>query len=486
MIGRVFRGVVRLTRDELQRHVSFVDCFGPETLFATPTGVIKNADIRAGTVLLGPDGRPRVVGQIADGAKPMYEVSFATTRKHGVEADKFTATGGHLLCLRIDTPVEAPARKTDGTFFVRSYTGDASTLASSIATFATRESAAKFYAAADKTPVTFTMTIEAYLAAPASLRAQAHMYRAGLLDFGAAQRDLRLGRAAEDEVAWLVGLWLGDGDAASPRFALSASGDGEIKARLHSVAAKMDLVVVVGAHAARDAVWLTLATQSGAARRNAESCNALAENPFWQLLEALGVARHKHVPLALLTHSAAVRAAVVAGLVDAAGHYARGQFDLEQAEATHAELLHGAVRLLRSLGFVARVTRREAVLDNVARAMLRVDFNGVASLLPIASPAKRGADVKRRWATSVPFRVTPIGVAPFRKWAVDGDGLVLLDSFVVAHNCPGHDILMATMLNGAAVMDAALLLIAGNESCPQPQTSEHLVRRARALSRLCV
>lgn len=38
----------------------------------------------------------------------------------------------------------------------------------------------------------------------------------------------------------------------------------------------------------------------------------------------------------------------------------------------------------------------------------------------------------------------------------------------------GHDILMATMLNGAAVMDAALLLIAGNEVCPQPQTSEHL------------
>ncbi|CAM9971990.1 unnamed protein product, partial [Phaeothamnion confervicola] len=41
-------------------------------------------------------------------------------------------------------------------------------------------------------------------------------------------------------------------------------------------------------------------------------------------------------------------------------------------------------------------------------------------------------------------------------------------------DCPGHDILMATMLNGAAVMDAALLLVAGNEACPQPQTSEHL------------
>lgn len=31
-------------------------------------------------------------------------------------------------------------------------------------------------------------------------------------------------------------------------------------------------------------------------------------------------------------------------------------------------------------------------------------------------------------------------------------------------DCPGHDILMATMLNGAAVMDAAMLLVAANES----------------------
>jgi translation initiation factor 2 subunit 3 len=51
---------------------------------------------------------------------------------------------------------------------------------------------------------------------------------------------------------------------------------------------------------------------------------------------------------------------------------------------------------------------------------------------------------------------------------------MVLQRHVSFVDCPGHDILMATMLNGAAVMDAALLLIAGNESCPQPQTSEHL------------
>lgn len=41
-------------------------------------------------------------------------------------------------------------------------------------------------------------------------------------------------------------------------------------------------------------------------------------------------------------------------------------------------------------------------------------------------------------------------------------------------DCPGHDVLMATMLTGTAIMDASLLLVAANESCPQPQTQEHL------------
>jgi translation initiation factor 2 subunit 3 len=45
-------------------------------------------------------------------------------------------------------------------------------------------------------------------------------------------------------------------------------------------------------------------------------------------------------------------------------------------------------------------------------------------------------------------------------------------SFVDA---PGHETLMATMLSGAAIMNGALLLIAANENCPQPQTKEHLM-----------
>jgi len=42
-------------------------------------------------------------------------------------------------------------------------------------------------------------------------------------------------------------------------------------------------------------------------------------------------------------------------------------------------------------------------------------------------------------------------------------------------DCPGHEVLMATMLSGATVMDGALLLIAANAPCPMAQTAEHLM-----------
>lgn len=41
-------------------------------------------------------------------------------------------------------------------------------------------------------------------------------------------------------------------------------------------------------------------------------------------------------------------------------------------------------------------------------------------------------------------------------------------------DCPGHETYMSTMLTGVAVMDAAFLLIAADQKCPQSQTFEHL------------
>ena len=50
--------------------------------------------------------------------------------------------------------------------------------------------------------------------------------------------------------------------------------------------------------------------------------------------------------------------------------------------------------------------------------------------------------------------------------------LMRVVSFVDA---PGHETLMAVMLSGTGLMDGAILMIAANEVCPQPQSKEHLM-----------
>lgn len=90
---------------------------------------------------------------------------------------------------------------------------------------------------------------------------------------------------------------------------------------------------------------------------------------------------------------------------------------------------------------------------------------------------KRGISIKLGYADAAfyqcPQCVPPAGFYTEPTCPIHGGKAKFLRavSFVDA---PGHETLMATMLSGAALMDGALLLIAGNEKCPQPQTREHL------------
>jgi len=56
---------------------------------------------------------------------------------------------------------------------------------------------------------------------------------------------------------------------------------------------------------------------------------------------------------------------------------------------------------------------------------------------------------------------------------VDGKETELIRKISLV-DAPGHETLMAVMISGAAIMDGAILMVAANEECPQPQTREHL------------
>ncbi len=90
---------------------------------------------------------------------------------------------------------------------------------------------------------------------------------------------------------------------------------------------------------------------------------------------------------------------------------------------------------------------------------------------------KRGITIKLGYA-DMPIYKCPkceppknFTIKPYCEFCNSEAEFVRAISFVDA---PGHEALMATMLSGAAIMDGAILVIAADEPCPQPQTREHL------------
>ncbi len=90
---------------------------------------------------------------------------------------------------------------------------------------------------------------------------------------------------------------------------------------------------------------------------------------------------------------------------------------------------------------------------------------------------KRGITIRLGYADVVVYKCPKCeGVEAFgvqKACAAHGPCLPVRKVSLV--DAPGHESLMATMLSGATIMDGALLLIAANEVCPQPQTREHLM-----------
>ncbi len=90
---------------------------------------------------------------------------------------------------------------------------------------------------------------------------------------------------------------------------------------------------------------------------------------------------------------------------------------------------------------------------------------------------KRGMTIKLGYADGAVYYCDGCGLpeayTPFPDCSHCGSSEPRLLRRVSYVDAPGHEILMATMLSGAAIMDGAVLVVAANEKCPQPQTAEH-------------
>ena len=89
---------------------------------------------------------------------------------------------------------------------------------------------------------------------------------------------------------------------------------------------------------------------------------------------------------------------------------------------------------------------------------------------------KRGISIKLGYADTAFYRTSDGQYyATGRKPGGGNDDMTELQRVVSFVDAPGHETLMAIMITGASIMDGAMLMVAANETCPQPQTREHLM-----------
>jgi hypothetical protein len=279
-------------------------------------------------------------------------------------------------------------------------------------------------------------------------------------------------RVTPDEVAWMIGLWLADGCAGKPIFALNVEQDAPVIERLHQLAAKMGLEVempheesVLGQRLITGdikATFYKLTTTSGhmhKVRMGSDDCSyrptdERAANVLVHLLQAFGVYTKEiseSVAAKLTTQPRSFRLHLLAGAIDGDGYRShhesrpnRRVFSLVQSVDRHKSLILFFRQVVRSLGL--RGVIWQDIADNPSGGepmpcgRLLISGHSVDEI-PCALQRKRIVPLAQQLRTYTPqdrtrqrFTIEPVGEGEYYGFACDGNHRFLLGDFTVAHN----------------------------------------------------
>jgi replicative DNA helicase len=229
---------------------------------------------------------------------------------------------------------------------------------------------------------------------------------------------------------YFLGLWLGDGATCKVRV---AAADQEIVSYLYDYAARLDMIVSVDAQGGHCPSYaITRGCRGGAA--------ADREASLQGQLAALGVLGDKHIPKSYLLTSRPRRLELLAGLIDADGHYLANQNGSYEITTKRENLARQIKYLCDTLGYRTSLTSRRASLKREDGTVYhcevyRVRFNGDMHAIPVRVPRKRA----KPWSDGRDWRVTGVTVEAdsiddYYGFTLSGDGLFLLEDMTVTHN----------------------------------------------------
>lgn len=352
-------------------------CLGKGTPVLMYDGTIKRVeDVVVGDLLMGPDSTPRTVLSLARGRESLYRVT-------PTKGDSYVVNESHILSLKITgmgTTRHGNPKNITGPNGVSYASGD-------IADVSVRD----------------------YLASGYSFSHCAKGWRVGV-EFAH--------EAPLPVDPYFVGLWVGDGTAASTAITTQ---DDEIVEYLYSYASSLSLRVAQYAYGDACPAY-SIVNRKGRS-------NALLDS-----MRSIGLSLgHKFIPHRYLTSTREDRLALLAGLLDSDGHLTCNCFDFV---SEHYEVSEGVMFLARSLGFAAYCKRvKKNDQNGMSGTYYRVSISGDTHLIP--TKVKRKKAEKRRQAKDVlvtGISVESIGEGDYYGFSIDGDRRFLLGDFTVTHN----------------------------------------------------
>jgi superfamily II DNA or RNA helicase len=360
-------------------------CFQAGTPILMANGTLKKVEeIQPSDMLVGPDGKGRVVTSLVRGSEMMYRITPS-------KGDPYTVNESHLLSLRV-SPSGDRVRCANG----------------------------KFYEDDDVAIV----SVADYLKSNSTFRHRVKGWRSGVKAWPSLSFS---GRRVVPP--YILGVWLGDGTSSQ---ASITSADKEVSDEWIRFSKMFDGVQIRVRTKPGNSASLFHATVGKT--RGEPGMNGGRRNPIQDCLEEIGVLKNKHIPRQYLVAGEMQRLELLAGLIDTDGCSARSGFDY----ITKLPALASDVAFLcRSLGFSAYISPcvkrdQSGTEGNYYRISIQGDCNRVPVRVPRKKPHSRSQkkNILRHGIT-----VTPVGIGDYFGFEVSGpDNQFLLGDFTVVHN----------------------------------------------------
>ena len=465
-MGRGFIDQVKNTQRQRLVPILFSGPVGSGKCWAAGTTLrLYSGDVQAvetfvgGELLMGDDGRPRVVtpGTVIQGRAVMHRID-----PHWEGAEAFTVNGAHILVLAVNAGPRV--RKSQFSLEVVWYEVDVSSgLRQRRQRFPTRDLADAACAQRLKgwQPLVWEVSVDDFLARAAPVREACQLFQSRAVSFRSPRPDSLaqhlkgiLGGAPSPQqcawAAWYLGLWLANGVASCDWICQAGTSQGQRSAQ-HPVAERLEQYAALF----EEKVTRVCAHRTSAGHRvyhfKFGSVGPLGEpavaSKARRLLQAYGLLNQQHVPQAWVCDTVDVRRCIVAGMVDGDGCYDRLS-DAYDLRVNGRHIADGLRTVAGSLGLrngrahpKPRIKLETGDVEYGFHVRLSGDMRDVVQHCALTSnqgprPGQPGHVGSGEYSRCYGFSITTLPVGDYYGFAVHGGAnrRLLLGDFTVTHN----------------------------------------------------